>query len=624
MDPVVSEFRKKTPIQLLDKQRQHTREVGYLIRKCAAKALYAAKTRMPPEKRSLWSEDSLLLTGSIAEGASLARMFSPDQTTSGEFEIDMMLNFFRLTVDEGLVRYVEKNEVFAHVQVDKSILKQLQSVYCEEADGVVCKYEGSLHLNSIHIKDWLGGDISAVFSNNPIYQFFKANPDLASRSASIPSCVDDLNSELLSNDVYSNTTAKHYELMQQVKSRCETFEITFGQMLKGLLILQKELTEMRPGEPSVSLHKKAAKAVEWAKACMEITDVIFDCRRDTLCSFVYKTTGIDLSEINGSPRDYIKQKLEYYINQLSTTTTGVTDPSVAASVCRMLDEIEGVRSKEFLHTFQQLVSDIRMFSSLASLGEQHPQLCQTPPSLEQLSGIIKRYSIDYVPCIQLQFWPSVAAHWKTRDRLWPAQSVVDETVSKGAHLVGKEFCHETLDWRLSFSVAEIDLASQWSPAQHFVYFVFKALFYAFIKPLSAHYTTDSLPTHATGKQYLTSYMAKTIMMWTSESVEQSWWTEDNAGECLTVLLLALQSAFETRTLQHYFVSSVNLLEDHPDILASSVVATIDSILADPAAVVDQLKSCFKKIEIFFNAMPEEEKQVRDIGSFISVVSSLAT
>ena len=624
MDPVVREFVKKTPVMLLDKHRQHTRAVGYVIRKCAAKALQSARaTRTRMLERVLWSEDSLFLTGSMAEGASLARMFSPDQNTSREFEIDMMLNFFVLSVDESPVRYVEKNEVFAHVKVDLSISMQLSSMYDEEAADVVCEYEGISHLNSVHIKDWLGGNVWEVLSKNPMYHFFKANADSASRSASIAICVDDLNYEVDDTDVCSNPTAKLYKLVQQMKSRCEMFEITFGQMVKRLLLLQKELTEMRPGEPSVSLLKKAAKAVEWAKACKELTDVTFDCRQDTLCTFVHKTTGIDLTTINGSPRDYIKQKLEYYVDKLTVTDTDISDPSIAASVCQILDEIESVKSKEFLHTFQQLISDVRMFSSLARFGEQNPQLCRMPQSLEQLSGIIKRYSIDYVPCIQLMFWPSVAVDWKTRDRMWPEQSVIEEIVSKGAHLVGKAFCHDTMDWRLSFSVAEVDLASRWSPAQHFVYFVFKALFYKFIKPLSAGNTTGSLSAHSPGKQYLTSYMAKTIMMWTSESVEQSWWTENNAGECLTVLLLALQSAFETRTLHHYFVSSVNLLDDHPGVLASSVLATIDSILADPAAVADQLKSHFKKTDIFFNAMPEEAKQIRDIESFINVVSSLA-
>ena len=78
-------------------------------------------------------------------------------------------------------------------------------------------------------------------------------------------------------------------------------------------------------------------------------------------------------------------------------------------------------------------------------------------------------------------------------------------------------------------------------------------------------STDN--TESDAKNYLTSYLAKTTMMWTCEGVDRSWWTQQNAGECLTVLLLILQSALETRTLRHYFVSTVNLLEGIPDTLA---------------------------------------------------------
>ena len=129
-------------------------------------------------------------------------------------------------------------------------------------------------------------------------------------------------------------------------------------------------------------------------------------------------------------------------------------------------------------------------------------------------------------------------------------------------------------------------------------------------------------TESGAKNYLTSYLAKTTMMWTCEGVDRSWWTQQNAGECLTVLLVTLQSALETRTLRHYFVSTVNLLEGIPDAMAHRAVTTIESILADPAAVVQQLRSHFEKTEIFLNAMPDEAKSARDILSLLNVISCL--
>ena len=203
--------------------------------------------------------------------------------------------------------------------------------------------------------------------------------------------------------------------------------------------------------------------------------------------------------------------------------------------------------------------------------------------------------------------------------MWPHQSVIDDIVGKGAHLVAKEFCHDDIDWRLSFSVAEIDLATRWSPVQHFVYFIFKSLFYKFIKPLSSDIAAD-VSANTSKKKYLASYTAKTVMMWTSESVDQSWWTEDNTAECLTVLLLALQSAFECHTLDHYFIPSVNLLEGLPDDLASRVIDAINSILSDPAAVVYQLESHFVNIDIFFNAMPAQMEFEETVADFVKLIS----
>jgi len=125
---------------------------------------------------------------------------------------------------------------------------------------------------------------------------------------------------------------------------------------------------------------------------------------------------------------------------------------------------------------------------------------------------------------------------------------------------------------------------------------------------------------SSNKKYLASYTAKTAMMWTSESVDESWWTEDNAAECLTLLLFTLQSAFECRTLHHYFVSSVNLLEGLPVELATRVVAAINSILDDPAAIAGQLEEHFDAVQLFLDALPEQIQygnRLRDILDLVS-------
>ena len=309
----------------------------------------------------------------------------------------------------------------------------------------------------------------------------------------------------------------------------------------------------------------------------------------------------------------------------------MSNPSVATAVCELLSDIERteVAPNRYLLAFREFARHQELFLNVTALGDENPQLLQIAEPLQQFNGILKRSSFDYVPCLKLMFWPSVAAEWKLRSRMWPDQSVVEEIVGRGAHLVEKAFCHVDIDWRLSFSIAEIELATRWSPVQHFVYFIFKSLFYKFIKPLSAADNSataaaDVSSGTASNSKCLSSYVAKTVMMWTSESFDQTWWTEADAGDCLTVLLLALQSAFQTRRLDHYFVSSLNLLEALADTLADQVIDKIDFILADPAAIIGQLENDFEKTEVFLNAMPAQSELGKNMTDFANLLSSFCS
>jgi len=56
-----------------------------------------------------------------------------------------------------------------------------------------------------------------------------------------------------------------------------------------------------------------------------------------------------------------------------------------------------------------------------------------------------------------------------------------------------------------------------------------------------------------------------------------------------------------------------LLEGIPDVLANRVVNTVQSILADPAAVIPQLENYFETVEVFFNAISEQAKLVEPVA-----------
>ena len=72
-------------------------------------------------------------------------------------------------------------------------------------------------------------------------------------------------------------------------------------------------------------------------------------------------------------------------------------------------------------------------------------------------------SFDQVPAIAVEDFPYIASEWVTRDRTWPSLSVVKDIAMSGCHIVPKPYYWEEgdnlLDWRWSFSLAEIILAS---------------------------------------------------------------------------------------------------------------------------------------------------------------------
>lgn len=222
---------------------------------------------------------------------------------------------------------------------------------------------------------------------------------------------------------------------------------------------------------------------------------------------------------------------------------------------------------------------------------------------------IKTLDIDHVPCIQLDCWPSVANGWLTKNRLWPDRHHIEEISQRGVHAVNKPFCHDDIDWRLSFSAAETYIADLWSADQHFVYFVFKCLFYKFIKGLDKRVderdeTAAELP-EEDEKKYVTSYLVKTVMLNVSESYSQSWWCMSNAGECLTALLLTLRSAFQSRRLEHHFIPSLNLLHGIPGTLADCVADSIGRIMANLESTIPLLEEHFPSFKTSINAIEDQ-------------------
>ena len=163
------------------------------------------------------------------------------------------------------------------------------------------------------------------------------------------------------------------------------------------------------------------------------------------------------------------------------------------------------------------------------------------------------YSVDYVPAVDLLFWPRQASHWIIRGRVWPPHDTIQSIVDEGCQVVPRTSPGGDIhsEWRLSFSRPEAALAKLRSKEQQQAYYFFKMFFYRHLKCVESSETD--------GKT-LFSYVIKTIMLWACEELhpkDKIWASLENSVQ---MLLFKLLGSLEAGLLSHYFLQEINLLE----------------------------------------------------------------
>ncbi|XP_060576881.1 uncharacterized protein LOC132734205 [Ruditapes philippinarum] len=179
-------------------------------------------------------------------------------------------------------------------------------------------------------------------------------------------------------------------------------------------------------------------------------------------------------------------------------------------------------------------------------------------------------SIDYVaafPCV----YPSLLNDWfeRVRGKSWPSL----ETSIKVKHSdlfvvpVGlAESDEEVLQWRISFTLAEILLVRSFHDAQIKAYALMKMILKHELKPICMN---------------ITSYQIKNVLFWTSEKRQNI--QKIDFYELLLEVITFLKDCIEARQLQHYFIPSRNLM--HVNISEeerSRLIAFLTKISWDPS------------------------------------------
>ncbi|XP_066920056.1 uncharacterized protein [Clytia hemisphaerica] len=182
-------------------------------------------------------------------------------------------------------------------------------------------------------------------------------------------------------------------------------------------------------------------------------------------------------------------------------------------------------------------------------------------------------NIDRVPAIAVVNLPHFCQNFKDRERAWPPQAILDKIFSSGFHLVPKPSSvgerNENLDWRWSFSNAEMILANTRNDKMDMSYLFLKSILYVYLKAFECDDKT------------LPSYFAKTTLMWVCEQYPEKWWNEHSLFESVSVLLDQMRYFFEDEFLPHYFIQGLNLFDGVPGELIEFGKAVFISICQDP-------------------------------------------
>ena len=264
---------------------------------------------------------------------------------------------------------------------------------------------------------------------------------------------------------------------------------------------------------------------------------------------INNTCDIEVSE---SLQDLVRSTRR---NKLLIITDNVP-PAFAMLKCVDLQNRYLLRSTVNMNNNNYLSS--QQFLSWTSLLESETQTCRIQgPSVETWSEYAdtSQSGDDNVPSILCKVWPTQAAEWKDRPRHygWPLQRDKEYIEQFGCHLVpvGHPLsARKSLEWRLSFSIAERTLVWSFNHTQLQCYAVMKVILKEYVKTKCAEKY----------KSVLCSYFIKTFLFWQFEKMDRSFWQIANLIGCIIFLFREFYFCIQSGTLRHYFVSRFNLLE----------------------------------------------------------------
>ncbi|XP_062572651.1 uncharacterized protein LOC134234591 [Saccostrea cucullata] len=166
------------------------------------------------------------------------------------------------------------------------------------------------------------------------------------------------------------------------------------------------------------------------------------------------------------------------------------------------------------------------------------------------SGTISKLEYDQAICFVCDFWPPCASSWIDRCHSWPPLHFVDDIVNNGCHFVAighKLGCHEDLEWRISFSLAEQKLVYAMNHCQFLSYGLLKL----FLTEIINNGVGDD-------DKLLCSYHMKTAVFWVIQQNTVLRWCPQNLLGCFWVCFKLILKWVYEGVCPNFFIPDNNM------------------------------------------------------------------
>lgn len=221
-----------------------------------------------------------------------------------------------------------------------------------------------------------------------------------------------------------------------------------------------------------------------------------------------------------------------------------------------------------LTVFLEVMSDNdgQTFQVVEKPCETLGDVASTVTCTSRINKDICAISIDHVVAMQLNFLPSWLKFRLSDLSSWLTGEQIKELLRTFCHIVPKSSKdgHPHEEWRYSFSSIEKKLMDFFSESQRVCYYLFKAIFYKYIKP-SGQYEETKPDGQTEVKCVFHSYIIKTVMFWVCDKHPPSHeiWQQRNLFAAVHLLLETMEDMLDQREprVPHFFMPGYNLVQD---------------------------------------------------------------